>query len=851
MRRLILIVGIVILVLKIYAQNGFDIAQLDINPTAYCVDENGIYWIVDNDRIYKYDGAVEATFDVENTNMDYSLIKNIWLKQESMYIVTESNVYLFDPENPNNSVDLEFNRAVSSSFFDGQNLAVVSVIDVGILGIEIYNGESWSYMDILPGFSSIEGMAFYNESLYIAIRNYGVYKYANGLFEEVLEGTYYDMIVWDGKLWLTDGQTFGIWENNSYFQWNMQAGLSGGRHFMVCNNELWSGSYDRLFHLEADHISEYEAIEDIHLFPNFGSVNDSIQYVYSNKLVTFDPSQYISDPEFIGLDNTIYTTINNVEAMFNVFGSFFWDLQNEAHYFVPDSTRISTMFAGALWLAGKDADGFVHAAYEKYFDDGPRFTPGPLDDNLHTSNQVRDAFNRIWHIDRATIENFKYRYELGDITNGSWPVDYFIDTWPAHGQDGYADNIAPFVDVNHDGHYNPLDGDYPDILGDEMLYWVVNDNNHNAEGFDTTRNIGVEMHYKVWANRYENPITGNLDDMNDTAELINNSIFMDVDIINRSSNIYHDFYVGIWTDGDLGYSEDDYVGLDVMNHSIYYINGDEFDDPSGTPPGYGSFPPAQSVTFLDAPIMNSLPLVDTGCYISKFISYERSGGINGDPVEFDDFYNYLSGKWLDGSNITWGGYGIDTNSIVCDYMYPGDSDLHNIGTGGVEMGEWSENGESHFPGDKSTVASNGPLVLFPGDTVSLRFAFSYVRDMDSSFPYSLNKLRELLPLLHQWQRTGSFPSKYDISIVSAGVSLKKNENWDVQIYPNPSSEFIIVKSQKTTYSYRIYDLGGRVLLEGNASENNKLIDLHFLTKGLYLMSFESDGDALCKKLIVQ
>jgi hypothetical protein len=850
MRRAIFFVGVLILITRVFGQNGFETIELGFNPIAYAVDQNGTFWFTDSEKIYEYNSEIVNTFDASNTDLTFDIIKNIWLDQDFLIVATGDNVFRFDPDNPYNSVDLELNKTLINSFFDGENFVAISVIDVGILGIDIYDGETWYASDTLPQFASIEGMSFFQDALYISFRNLGLYKYQNDQFELILDGTYYDLIKWNNNLWLTDGNTFGVLVNGNYLQWIMQAGLDGGRHFQICNNELWSGGFNKLFHIKYDHINSYETNDDVHAFPNYGANSNQIHYVYSNKLITFNSEEYLSDQSFISLENTAFTSINNVEAMLSVFGTLFWDLQSDGHYYVPKTGNVSSMFAASLWLAGKDGDNVVHAAYEKYIENGTRFTPGPLDANASISEEVRDKYNRIWHLDRATIENFIYRYEIGDITNGSWPVDYFIETWPGNVDPGYTSR-APFVDANSDGFYDPMDGDYPDILGDEMLYWVVNDNNHQVTGFDTTKNLGVEIQYKVWSNRYENPTTGDLTYFNDTSELVNNTIFMDVDIINRSENLYHDFYVGLWADGDLGNPFDDYVGVDVMNHSVYFYNGDAYDDVQGTPPGYGYEPPAQAVTFLDAPIMNSLPLVDTGCFISKFVSYDRSEDINGIPEEFDDFYNYLRGKWQDGSDVTFGGFGFDSSEVVADYMYPGNSDIYNIGTSGIDMGEWSEVTALHTPSDKSGVASTGPLVFFPGDTLSFRFAFPFVRDESSSFPYSIDKLQDVIPLLHNWQRTGEFPSNYNIELVSAGINLRNNPDWIVEIYPNPAQDFIFVKSQLPNCTYKIYDLGGRELLYGKVENGLSRINTGFLSNGLYIISMTDGLQVVSKKIVIK
>lgn len=62
-------------------------------------------------------------------------------------------------------------------------------------------------------------------------------------------------------------------------------------------------------------------------------------------------------------------------------------------------------------------------------------------------------------------------------SSGYQPIEV-IANWPAHGDvsKGQAYYLAPFVDNNNDGDYNPLDGDYPKIKGQQAIYYIYNDN---------------------------------------------------------------------------------------------------------------------------------------------------------------------------------------------------------------------------------------------------------------------------------------------------------------------------------------------------------------------------------------
>src|ERR1700741_4460823 len=80
---------------------------------------------------------------------------------------------------------------------------------------------------------------------------------------------------------------------------------------------------------------------------------------------------------------------------------------------------------------------------------------------------------------------------------------------------------------------------------------------------------------------------------------INYTTFYSYKIINRNSVVtYYNTYVGIWTDGDLGYAGDDYVGCNVSGDYCFTYNGDSIDEGVN---GYGTNPPMIDVALLKGP----------------------------------------------------------------------------------------------------------------------------------------------------------------------------------------------------------------------------------------------------------
>ena len=110
--------------------------------------------------------------------------------------------------------------------------------------------------------------------------------------------------------------------------------------------------------------------------------------------------------------------------------------------------------------------------------------------------------------------------------------------------------MAPFSDRNGDGIYNPFEGDYPEIRGDQALFFIFNDD-RGPHLESTGKKLKIEIHGMAYA----------FDLPGDSA--FKNTVFLNYKIFNRSQNTYDSTLFGIYTDIDLGYFGDDYVLCDV------------------------------------------------------------------------------------------------------------------------------------------------------------------------------------------------------------------------------------------------------------------------------------------------
>jgi hypothetical protein len=426
--------------------------------------------------------------------------------------------------------------------------------------------------------------------------------------------------------------------------------------------------------------------------------------------------------------------INNVRATILTGGDMWWNL-TDGKYLVPKppagEVGPTALYAGSLWIGGYDNGGQLKVAAMTYRQTGNDFWPGPLTSSASTDASVCTAWDKHFKVNRKDAESY-YNWVAGG-TLGTNPVSASgmdaINNWPASGPEGQP--LAPFYDVNGNSIYEPWQGEVPDfdvtgtrgcaatLFGDQSLFWVFNDkgNIHTETGGSP---IGMEIQAQAFAFS--------------TNDEINNMTFYRYKIINKSTFTLDSTYFGVWVDADLGSANDDFVGCDVERGLGFCYNGDLVDDnpPAGQIP-YGSNPPAVGVDFFEGPFADpngiddpfgteSPSFLNYGDTVvdnerigmSKFVYYNNDATTTGNPDGAVDVYNYLTGTWLDGTPIQYGGTGHLSGGIPCDYMFPGSSDPTGFGTNGTVQSPWSEEAVGNTPADRRFLQSAGPFTLLPG-----------------------------------------------------------------------------------------------------------------------------------------
>ncbi len=356
---------------------------------------------------------------------------------------------------------------------------------------------------------------------------------------------------------------------------------------------------------------------------------------------------------------------NRIGALYLPQGEKFIDLEYNEYFKVPYTSEhsASTIFACAPWISGY-INGEVRAACQKYLSvTGQDFNTGPLNPDAQIPVDLCGKFDHVWEISNENIFSHIADYETDHFIDDTIPS---VFGWPAQGNkyflrfNGFELPIehkggwAEFEDLNQNGNYDPDQGEYPIVklkghsyIPVEIMWMVFNDK--GIHELTASNPLGIEIQLTVFGfNCLDN-------------EVLNNALFNTYKVINQNAVAIDSLFFGLFTDYDLGCSEDDYMGCDSSRNTEFVYNKKALDgfsngDCSTGQATYGEFPPVQSMTYLSHPL-------------HSFIFEDRTL-----HPSVQGYFNFLNGLWEDGTPIIkhGDGYHQDTLYPVTRYLYNGD-----------------------------------------------------------------------------------------------------------------------------------------------------------------------------------
>jgi Secretion system C-terminal sorting domain len=401
--------------------------------------------------------------------------------------------------------------------------------------------------------------------------------------------------------------------------------------------------------------------------------------------------------------------INNISASVMVHGDMWWNPSYEvAACEFPKGSGKNIGFAGSLWMSGVDDAGLLHISAQTYRQNGNDYWPGPLNSADTLPYATSQMWAKIWKVNRTDIQSF-----LGFTTHDTVSTPASILRWPGKGNtyaQGNAgamltitEDMAPFVDLNGDGLYEPLEGEYPDFNGEQALFWVFSDNGHTHSATNG-RPLDVEVHALAYAYKRNT--------------LIDNVDYYSYTVINKSPNTYTGFRLAIWADLDLGWYDDDYIGFDSSHRMGIIYNGIPRDGLSGGFPvnSYDSMIPMAGVTIVN------MPGDSAGAYrpAGSFTYYNNDMSIVGNPSSDTQYYYYLHSQLRNGQHFTndFAGSGIPSQAYGagpnCNYVFNGAL--------GGDSTQWTECNCNNTPGDRRFIVTTNDYTLAAGATTKMTIA---------------------------------------------------------------------------------------------------------------------------------
>ncbi|GJM29810.1 MAG: hypothetical protein DHS20C17_24450 [Cyclobacteriaceae bacterium] len=458
-------------------------------------------------------------------------------------------------------------------------------------------------------------------------------------------------------------------------------------------------------------------------------------------------------------------SVNNVRARLLTGGDLWWNGES-GQYIVPNvppgEPAVSAISAAAVWMGGFDPAGNLKLAAQTYGRAGGNFDywPGPLtpfpdpdDENVIpagiTDKETCKNWDKFFVVNGSDVELHIKQYEAAKRAGLPYDVSTIppaIRGWPARGNRFFhqihffdlpnnSQGLASFWDRDGNGLYEPDEGDFPvfSLRGcrgkpqypDQIIFWIYNDagNIHAESGGDP-----IQMEVQAEAFAYA------------TDDEINDMTFYRYKLINRAVESIDSTFFAWWVDPGLGCGEDDYIGCDVSRSLAYVYNEDVIDGhPAGScdcPNGAATY--CEEIPLLGYDIFRG-PLDEYGSEIgmTSFTYYVAGGGIDTPPgitgpSTAQEYYNYMSGTWRDGTPFTRGGDGYEDGTAQVQYVF---ADPPN-----APAPAWSMCSAGLGSGDRYTIQSSGPFRLDPGAVNELIVGVMWVPDQEYPCP-SIRRLQ--------------------------------------------------------------------------------------------------------------
>jgi len=709
---------------------------IDNNTTCFAKAANGDLWIGTSQGLSKYSSGTYTGYTTSNGLINNVISAIVIDNYNNVWVGTNSGISVFD------GVSWTNHNLGSSSANNIKDMFVRQNGEIWIAtyaGVFVYSGSTFYNLTTTDGLAHNYTLCLSesnDETMWVGTAGglcrfdepgFTIYNYSSGMSANSVKAllatndTIYAYC--NGGLNVFDETSFTIYDNFVITSASEIKNIQKDE-----NEDLLLGFQNGVTKIHNLQIEQTISIYNTNLPANINKIyyNDTSLYVSSVE------DGYFYSNNIQGISNNNDTlNINNIKALINSYGVLFQGPGSASTLFeVPIGSGHHSNYASSIWLGGIDEDNIfrmIGGQFQGYSD----WVSGPVSNDYY-SEEYATKYKRVWSIYKSEIDN-----HITNWNTGGYIMPEAIKNWP---------DIADYFDYNTNGEYDPENGDYPLIRGDQAILTIFNDDLGNHTLY--RKKMLVEVHALNYA-------------FNSTDSALNNTIFTNYKIINKSSHDYSSVFLGIFDDIDIGGAIDDYMGSDTMLNSYYIYNGDNTDDDYGT----GNIP-AQSVTFLNTKMTSA--------------TYFTNGAPAGmsDPVLPIGYYNYLMGNWKDGTPMTYGstGYG---GSIITKYCFTGDP---SVPTG------WNENDAGNTPGDRRGVGISGPFDLASGQEICIDIAYVNAIKWNYTNLHSVKELKANIGNIHAWYNTQSYvcdsiitQPENTLHVYAYDTSYCENYNFDITL----------------------------------------------------------------------
>ncbi len=511
--------------------------------------------------------------------------------------------------------------------------------------------------------------------------------------------------------------------------------------------------------------------------------------------------------------------VNQVRAAIQNGGEFWEDANSYQLPTLPGvSTRRAVFERGGLWISALDQGSNIVNSCLIRRSGLEEYSVGPIFNNTQTAYSYADhcaAYDRIFEMTRSQVQDHINRANQG-LPIPTTSIDHAILDWPAlnnpHFPIPILEDLAPFVDVNSNGIYDPENGDYPEIKGDQAFFYAINSNTStliNPSGASLPINICV-LSYAY-------------DDPNGITDM---ATFYDISLVNKSISTFSDLKVGIYTVNKLGNPSDDYVGCDPSRNASYLYNST----------------PADIVFSSNIPIVSTVFLNKTMSSFMRFYLNPRPD--QGMPDIEQEFRNYMNGIWKDGTRMTLGGEGYSaTSTNYTNFAFSGNPS---------DASAWSEASAGTQAGQRNTVQTfSNANPFLPQDRIDFSFAVTAV--YPSNYNGAPDLTTSLYPHLDDLQQLYIDSLQYGNRYSNTISSTSQLDESQVSIYPNPAQDVLIV--DLTTIEAQeliITNVNGQILKQKHSEFQDHIeVDIELLPAGIYFIQVQTKQGVLTQKFVKQ